>query len=113
MMTSAPRAIRYGLACALAWSAGDFNGGLAGSLGIPGLLVLFHGLPTGRLDVAAVLSSLYPAATVLLAFVFLKERSLPMPWVGGGRSRFCLPGADLHIADDMSGRPMVVIGTFK
>ena len=55
---------------------------LNGILDISGNALYVLAARTGRLDVAAVLGALYPASTVLLAWVFLKERISPIQTAG-------------------------------
>jgi uncharacterized membrane protein len=55
---------------------------LNATLDLTGNLFYILASKTGRLDIAAILSSLYPGATVILAWVLLKERIKLPQWVG-------------------------------
>ena len=63
---------------------------MAGMLDALGNLLFSTAAHLGRLDVSAVLSSLYPAATVLLAWMVLREKLRRRQWVGVGAAFIAL-----------------------
>lgn len=55
---------------------------LGGVVDVIANMLILLGMRLGDLTVAAVLSSLYPAGTILLAAIVLKERIAPVQWLG-------------------------------
>jgi drug/metabolite transporter (DMT)-like permease len=71
-------------------------GVLAGCLDVSGSALIIRASQTGRLDAAVVISSLYPAITVLLAWLILKEHLTRWKTVGIFAALAAVPMIALH-----------------
>ncbi len=71
-------------------------GVLAGCLDVSGSALFIRASQTGRLDAAVVISSLYPAITVLLAWLILKEHLTRWKTVGIFAALAAVPMIALH-----------------
>ena len=66
------------------WRGFWLSGIISGSLDTVGNLFYMQASQIGRLDVAAVICSMYPAGTILLAGILLRERPTPRQLAGMG-----------------------------
>jgi drug/metabolite transporter (DMT)-like permease len=64
------------------WRGFWFMGIVAGGLDTTGNLLYIRASQLGRMDTAAVICSLYPAGTILLASLVLREHPTQRQWVG-------------------------------
>jgi drug/metabolite transporter (DMT)-like permease len=100
-------AIVLALAAAIGYGGSDFAAGLASSLGLPdgqprrlaavtgvtgaaGTILFFFSTHEGFLAITAVLTSLYPAVTIVLARTLLGERLTALRLAGLGLAAACV-----------------------
>ncbi|MGV8876443.1 MAG: EamA family transporter [Rhodoglobus sp.] len=66
----------------LGWRRGIYFATIAGAIDVTAAMGILVGVRSGDLSVVAVLTALYPAGTVLLAAIVLRERIAPVQYAG-------------------------------